>query len=90
MGEQHGLEVMGTVTGIFVPATAVDLAGNRIGQGGGYYDKFLAGLEVEGLQVPAAAVVYDTEVLPAGSIPAESFDRQVPVAVTPSGLARLM
>ena len=28
--------------------------------------------------------------LPAGSIPAESFDRKVPVAVTPSRLTQLM
>ena len=90
VGERHGIEVMRDVTGIFVPATAVDLSGNRIGQGGGYYDKFLAGLEAEGLPLPAAAVVYDGEVLPAGSIAAESFDRPVPVAVTPSGLTRLM
>jgi 5-formyltetrahydrofolate cyclo-ligase len=90
VGERHGAEIMPEVAGIFVPATAVDLSGNRIGQGGGYYDKFLGGLEAEGLQLPAAAVVYDGEVLPAGSIPAESFDRQVPVAVTPSGITRLM
>ena len=90
VGEHHGIEVMRDVAGIFVPATAVDLSGNRIGQGGGYYDKFLAGLEAEGLPVPAAAVVYDSEVLQAGSIAAESYDRRVPVAVTPSGLAQLM
>ena len=30
---------------MFLPATAVDLSGNRIGQGGGYYDKFLAAAE---------------------------------------------
>ncbi|MDR6505427.1 5-formyltetrahydrofolate cyclo-ligase [Arthrobacter oryzae] len=90
VGERHGIDVMRDVTGIFVPATAVDLSGNRIGQGGGYYDKFLAGLDAEGLALPAAAVVYDAEVLPAGSIAAESFDRPVPVAVTPSGLTRLM
>jgi 5-formyltetrahydrofolate cyclo-ligase len=81
---------MDGVAGIFVPATAVDLSGNRIGQGGGYYDKFLAGLEAAGRPVPAAAVVFDGEILPAGTIPAESFDRKVPVAVTPSRLMQLM
>jgi 5-formyltetrahydrofolate cyclo-ligase len=90
VGKQHGNEAMREAAGIFVPATAVDLSGNRIGQGGGYYDKFLASLEDEGLPVPAAAVVFDDEVLPAGSIPAESFDRKIPVAVTPSRLAQLM
>ena len=90
VGEQHGTEAMREAAGIFAPATAVDLSGNRIGQGGGYYDKFLAGLEAEGLPVPAAAVVFDDEVLPAGSIPAEPFDRKIPVAVTPSRLTKLM
>lgn len=90
VGEQHGSEAMDGVAGIFVPATAVDLSGNRIGQGGGYYDKFLAGLEAAGRPVPAAAVVFDGEILPAGTIPAESFDRKVPVAVTPSRLMQLM
>jgi 5-formyltetrahydrofolate cyclo-ligase len=85
-------------TAIFLPATAVDFSGNRIGQGGGYYDKFLAALA--GLSgpsggasdagaLPTAAVVYDTEVLPAGSIPAEAFDRKVDAALTPDGIVRL-
>ena len=39
--------------------------------------------------LPTAAVVYDTEVLPAGSIPAESFDRRVHAALTPGGIIRL-
>lgn len=90
MGEKHGIEAMREAAGVFAPATAVDLSGNRVGQGGGYYDTFLAGLEAEGLPVPAAAVVFDDEVLPAGSIPAESFDHKIPVAVTPSGLIKLM
>ena len=40
-------------------------------------------------RVPTAAVVYDAEVLPAGSIPAESFDRKVSAALTPGGVLRL-
>lgn len=97
-GERHGTEVMRHATGVFVPATAVDLSGNRIGQGGGYYDKFLAALEgmlprtansPDGGPLPTAAVVYESEVLPAGSIPAESFDRKVSFALTPASLIRL-
>jgi 5-formyltetrahydrofolate cyclo-ligase len=103
VGERFGPEVMKSAVGIFLPATAVDLSGNRIGQGGGYYDKFLTTLEAlfpdrsepaDGggplPPVPAVAIVYEGEVLPAGSIPAESFDRRIPSALTPGGVVRLL
>jgi 5-formyltetrahydrofolate cyclo-ligase len=102
VGERHGTEIMRDATAIILPATAVDFSGNRIGQGGGYYDKFLASLAAmssasgeasdeasDVAELPTAAVVYDTEVLPAGSIPAESFDRKVDTALTPGGIIRL-
>lgn len=88
-GTRHGLEVTADASGLFMPATAVDRDGNRIGQGGGYYDVFLDALEGIRPGLPSAAIVYDHEVLPAGSIPAEEFDRKVPAALTPSGLVRL-
>ena len=100
-GERHDTAVMRHSDGIFLPATAVDFSGNRIGQGGGYYDTFLASLAAlltsrtppsdsgQLPPLPTAAVVYDSEVLPAGSIPAESFDRKVAAALTPGGLLRL-
>jgi 5-formyltetrahydrofolate cyclo-ligase len=88
-GERHGLEAIRDVAGLFLPATAVDMSGNRIGQGGGYYDKFLADAEAAGLQAPRAAVIYDSELLPASSIPVEGFDRPVDAVLTPSGLVQL-
>ncbi|MET4133883.1 5-formyltetrahydrofolate cyclo-ligase [Pseudarthrobacter sp. PvP090] len=101
VGDRHDTTVMRQTDGIFLPATAVDFTGNRIGQGGGYYDKFLAAVAAllpagsstsdGGLfpPVPTIAVVYDGEVLPAGSIPAEPFDRKVAAALTPTGLLSL-
>jgi 5-formyltetrahydrofolate cyclo-ligase len=112
VGERQGTAVMRGATGIFLPATAVDFSGNRIGQGGGYYDVFLASLAAlspasgsasasgpgsgsasgdasDVGALPTAAVVYDTEVLAAGSIPAESFDRRVHAALTPGGIIKL-
>ncbi|WP_104062553.1 5-formyltetrahydrofolate cyclo-ligase [Arthrobacter sp. 4R501] len=88
-GPRHGLGIMASVAALFVPATAVDKDGNRIGQGGGYYDVLLGSLAGDGLEIPFAAIVFDSELLPAGSIPAEDFDRRVPAALTPSGLIRL-
>ncbi|WP_104136584.1 5-formyltetrahydrofolate cyclo-ligase [Arthrobacter sp. ZGTC131] len=88
-GERHGVEVIKEVAAMFLPATAVDMSGNRIGQGGGYYDKFLAAVDASGLHAPRAAVIYDAELLPASTIPAESFDRPVDAVLTPSGVIPL-
>jgi 5-formyltetrahydrofolate cyclo-ligase len=88
-GERHGLEAIKEVAAMFLPATAVDMNGNRIGQGGGYYDKFLAAVDATGLHAPRAAIIYDAELLPASTIPAESFDRPVDAVLTPSGVIRL-
>ncbi|HSU48809.1 MAG TPA: 5-formyltetrahydrofolate cyclo-ligase [Arthrobacter sp.] len=84
-GPRHGPETAGGAAVLFIPATAVDMAGNRIGQGGGYYDKFLGHLATAGKEIPLAAVIYDEELLPAGRIPAEEFDRPVAAVLTPSG-----
>jgi 5-formyltetrahydrofolate cyclo-ligase len=89
VGPRHGLEVMSQVAALFIPATALDRGGNRIGQGGGYYDVFLDSLASRVLDIPLAAIVYDQELLPAGSLPAEDFDRKVPAALTPSGIVSL-
>ena len=96
-GERFGTAEVRGAAGIFLPATALDRSGNRIGQGGGYYDKFLAALAAlppvgagtMGGPVPTAAVVYEAEVLPAGSIPAESCDPRVDLARAPGGRVRL-
>lgn len=89
VGEHHDISVVGSSTGIFLPATAVDRTGNRIGQGGGYYDRLLAELSEGGWNVPGIAIVYDGEVLAEGSIPAEPFDRPVRSILTPSAIIHL-
>ncbi len=89
VGTRHEIEVAGEAAALFIPATAVDLAGSRVGQGGGYYDKFLGHLASAGKHIPLAAVLYDGELLPAGEIPVEEFDRPVPGVVLPSGFRDL-
>jgi 5-formyltetrahydrofolate cyclo-ligase len=65
---------------MFVPALAVDRAGNRLGRGGGSYDRVLGRLAAG---VPAIALLFEDEVLPA--VPADSWDRPVTEALTPGG-----
>ncbi|MDI2035347.1 5-formyltetrahydrofolate cyclo-ligase [Paenarthrobacter nitroguajacolicus] len=89
MGERLDSSVVASAAGIFMPATAVDRDGNRIGQGGGYYDRLLQGLDASGRRPPTIAVVYDDDLLPSGSIPAEAFDRPVREVLTPSGVVLL-
>ncbi|MFE4197431.1 5-formyltetrahydrofolate cyclo-ligase [Paenarthrobacter sp. NPDC056912] len=88
-GERLDSSVVAGAAGIFMPATAVDQDGNRIGQGGGYYDRLLHVLDSSGRRPPTIAVVYDDDLLPPGAIPAEAFDRPVREVLMPSGIARL-
>jgi 5-formyltetrahydrofolate cyclo-ligase len=67
---------------VLVPALAVDRHGNRLGRGGGSYDRALA--RVTGLTI---AVLYDGELV--DDVPAEPHDKRVSAVVTPSGLTLL-
>lgn len=75
---------------ILVPALGVDRSGHRVGQGGGYYDRFLA--EHPGgaaHAVPRVGMVYRSELLPAGTVPAEPWDQRVSAIFTPDGLVEV-
>lgn len=73
--EPDGPEAMPDL--LIVPAVAVDLRGNRLGRGRGFYDRALAKLEV-----PAFAIVFESEVL--DELPLEPHDRAVHGVVTPA------
>jgi len=77
-----GLDVM------FVPGLAVDTAGHRLGQGGGYYDRMLASFprNVDGGPL-LVIVLNDDEVL--DEVPVDEWDCTVDVALTPSGIIDL-
>lgn len=64
---------------LLVPGMAFTKKGDRLGKGGGYYDKFLA-KEPEHVTV---ALAYDFQMTE--SLPTEHHDRTVDVVVTPSG-----
>jgi 5-formyltetrahydrofolate cyclo-ligase len=58
---------------------AVDAGGNRLGRGGGSYDRALARV---GGQVPTIALLYDSELL--DHVPADPHDRPVRAVARPS------
>ena len=70
---------------VFVPALAVDLRGNRLGKGKGYYDRTLAAVFEAGKRRPKViAVVFEDEILI--QVPTEPHDHPVDGAVTASKL----
>jgi 5-formyltetrahydrofolate cyclo-ligase len=74
---------------VLAPALAVDVHGNRIGKAGGYYDRFLAGLDDvdPALRPVVVAVLHDDEVV--DEIPATEHDRPVDAVLTPTTYRRL-
>lgn len=88
-GRQLGLTGVRQAQAVIVPALAVDTLGNRLGQGGGFYDRTLGMLDPT---VPVFAVVYDGEVLDAAiePVPAEPHDQQVDAIITPHRCLRLL
>lgn len=92
VGTRHGVEIMAEVDVVFVPAQAADPRGYRMGQGGGYYDRFLAALDASVANGDMArapltvAVVFSHEFLDVGDIPVNDFDRPADAVLTPEGL----
>lgn len=72
----------GEIDVVIVPALHVDQEGNRLGQGGGSYDRALAKLTSW-----KVALVYSGEIT-SQRLPVESFDCKVDAAATPEILVR--
>ncbi len=62
---------------VLVPGVAFDESGNRMGYGGGYYDRFFNELRPG---VPLVAVTFELQVLPA--VPVAAWDRRVDLILT--------
>jgi 5-formyltetrahydrofolate cyclo-ligase len=62
---------------VIIPGAGYDASGNRVGYGGGYYDRLLSGLQKD---VPVIAPAYEEQVLDAA--PSEPHDVRVNVIVT--------
>jgi 5-formyltetrahydrofolate cyclo-ligase len=83
-GPRLGVDAVRSADVVLAPGHAVSPHGDRLGQGGGYYDRTLPRL-VPG--TPVAVVLHDDEVgLP---VPTDPHDVRVAYALTPSGVVRL-
>jgi 5-formyltetrahydrofolate cyclo-ligase len=76
---RRGVEAVARADAVLVPALAVDRAGNRLGRGGGSFDRALARV---GPMIPLIALLYDDEL--ADQLPAEPHDVPVRAVVRPS------
>lgn len=69
---------------VIVPGLAFDAAGRRLGQGHGYYDRFLAGLGGKGV---AVGLAFSWQIIP--EVPVDAWDIPVDAVVTESGVVGL-
>lgn len=88
VGERRHFTALMPFRLVLVPGLGMDEQGNRIGQGGGYYDRFLAQLALEQPDAAKLGYLYDEEILPVGSVEATPLDMPLHGAFTPSGLHR--
>jgi 5-formyltetrahydrofolate cyclo-ligase len=77
--DRLGLDAVGTADLVVVPGLAVSPTGDRLGQGGGCYDRALARVPVG---TPVVVCLYDDEV--GLDVPVDDHDRPVTAAVTPT------
>jgi 5-formyltetrahydrofolate cyclo-ligase len=78
-----GVEAVATADAVLVPGLAASSTGQRLGQGGGCYDRALGRVDAGTF---TCVVLHDGEV--GLEVPVEPHDRPVSAAVTPAGLVR--
>jgi 5-formyltetrahydrofolate cyclo-ligase len=83
VGPRLGVEAVATADVVLVPGLAASRTGDRMGRGGGCYDRALARVPVG---TPVWVLLYDDEL--GIDVPVEPHDRRVTGAVTPSGVHR--
>ncbi len=69
---------------ILAPMLAFDAACRRLGYGGGFYDRTLGGLRVDGRAVTAIGIAFDGQLV--DKVPVGPHDMALDAVLTPSGL----
>ena len=77
--DRLGVDAVATADVVLVPGLAVSASGDRLGQGGGCYDRALGRIPVG---TPVVICLYDDEV--GLDVPVDLHDRPVTAAVTPT------
>jgi 5-formyltetrahydrofolate cyclo-ligase len=80
-GPRLGTDAVGLADVVLVPGLGVSATGDRLGQGGGCYDRALARVPAG---TPVAVVLYDDEV--GVAVPTDAHDVPVGFALTASGV----
>ena len=83
IGSRLGPDAVATADVVLLPGLAVSSSGERLGRGGGSYDRALGRVPVGTF---TCVLLYDDEV--GVDVPVEAHDRPVTAAVSPSGIAR--
>jgi 5-formyltetrahydrofolate cyclo-ligase len=66
---------------VITPALAIDGFGNRLGQGGGWYDRVL---KLLGPDTPVFTMVFDDELISGQELPSDDHDVRIPAVITPT------
>lgn len=79
---QHGPKCFSSEIELyFIPGLAFDRKGNRLGRGGGYYDRYLSAIRPDAVKVGLA---YQLQI--DNALPVETHDLQVDLLITETGV----
>ena len=84
VGEPAATAPVLTPSVILTPLLAADRFGGRLGYGGGFYDRTIAGLKQAGEHVTVIGLAYRDQLV--DKVPADELDQRLDAVLTPDGL----